>query len=108
MTRIVASLVALAVVGSLIESGLDISGVAFSDDSSSAAHELHGHLGSDEGSPRGEKGDVEHFCHCVIHGAGLAFSMDFTIQNGELKTSQFLPADYLSLATPPPVPPPNA
>jgi hypothetical protein len=108
VTRIIASLVALAVIGGLIESGLDIASVAFSDDASSVAHEMHGHLGSDEGSPHGDTGDVDHFCHCVVHGAALAFFMNFTIQKSELKTSLFHPDAYLSLAIPPPVPPPNA
>jgi hypothetical protein len=97
----------LAVVGGLIESGLDIAGVASSEDSAVAAHEILGHLGQDE-SPSGDDGDVEHFCHCVTHSAALAFSIDFAIHASELKMSRFHRAGYQSLAIPPPVPPPNA
>jgi hypothetical protein len=98
----------LGVVAGLIESGLDISGIAPADDSVGAAHEIHGHLGSGDDSPSGDEGDVEHFCHCVTHGAALAFSMEFAIQMSEAKINLSGPEGYRSLAIPPPVPPPNA
>jgi len=98
----------LALVASLVESALDIGGFASPDDHDGAAHEIHGDLTPGDGSPSGGNDDVEHFCHCVTHGAALAFSMEFPVAAGELFTDQFRPADYRSLAIPPPVPPPNA
>ena len=107
VTRTVAILVMLALVTGLIESGLDLSGVADSDDHAGTPHELHGHLGSD-GLPADEDPDIEHYCHCVTHGAALAFSFDIPVDSGATQLVLFRPSDYRSLAIPPPVPPPNA
>jgi len=98
----------LALVSSLVESALDIGGFAASDDHTGPAHEIHGDLTPDDGTPSGDNDDVEHFCHCVTHGAALAFSMEIAVAVTESTTHLFHSADYRSLAIPPPVPPPNA
>jgi hypothetical protein len=97
----------LAVVAGLIESGLDISGFADLGDHAGTAHEIHGHLGPD-GLPSGDEGDVEHFCHCVTHGAALSFTFEVAVEYSEPRLNLFHPAGHRSLAIPPPVPPPNA
>lgn len=108
MTRILASLVMLTLVTGLVESALDLGGIVTWDDHAGGAHEVHVHLGSDDGSAPGGEEDVEHFCHCVTHSPALAFSLEITVAISESRTSLFSPNDYRSLAIPPPVPPPNA
>ena len=98
----------LALVVGLVESGFDASGVADADHSTGVAHEIHDHLGTDDESPSGDDLDTEHFCHCVTHGAALAFSMDYPVNGSEATQAVFQPNDYQSRAIPPPVPPPNA
>jgi hypothetical protein len=98
----------LALVASLVESALDIRAFAASDGHGGTAHEIHGDLHPDDSSPAGGNDDVEHFCHCVTHGAALAFSMELAVPIHEFTTQGFRPADYRSVAIPPPVPPPDA
>ena len=108
MTRILANTVMLALAVGLIESGFDATGVAGDDESAGVAHEIHSHLGADDELPEGDRADVEHFCHCVTHGAALAFSIDTSVVSGESIAVTFNSNSYRSLAIPPPVPPPNA
>ena len=108
MSEVFARIVILALVVGVVESGFDVAGMAGSADLQSGAHEIHDHQGSDNDSPDGDDADADHYCHCVTHGAALAFSAATSRINRESSNQTFEPFVYHSLAIPPPVPPPNA
>ena len=108
MREIFAKIVILALFVGVVEAGFDVSGMTRPGDSQLGAHEMHDHQGSDTDSPDDDDADADHYCHCVTHGAALAFSAATSKINRESSNQAFEPFVYHSLAIPPPVPPPNA
>lgn len=108
MSEIFAKIVILSLMVGVVEAGFDVAGMAAPGDQQQGAHEIHDHSGSDPDSPDGNDADADHFCHCVTHGAALAFSAATSRITRESSNVIFEPFVYHSLAIPPPVPPPNA
>jgi hypothetical protein len=108
MRDVFASLIMLSLLAGVVEAGFDIASMADPGDATGTAHEVHDHLGSDDSAPDSDDTEADHYCHCVTHGAALAFSLAPPKIRTESSVGTFEWTVYQSLAIPPPVPPPNA